>query len=561
MSVLKSYLNLVGKSFRQGGLRRDVALAEYETARVEYLQELERQAERIAEMKLEQRRKESSAFPGFHSVPPSDSSDERSLRKMRKEAREEAENLVGSPPEKPRAPQSVYIHGHVGTGKTFLMDLFYQSAQQVLRQGEKGSVGTSRLHFNSAMLSLHAHMHGIEKGYFQRDKFKQKDPGKLAVIAARRRNLALRGGHKFGACASAPFTISTTLELASREIFKLNSDRDGHLGLVCFDELQVPDGFTAIAIMSIFRLLFEEESVVVTTTNCAPHELNDNAWFNDHWNTNFTQMLFERCAVLELNNGIDYRTIALGDRLKSDNARFNRYFYPQNKWSDSLLTEYIEKNKSLYGREDVLDGMNSTKVDVMFGRTLSIPTVNSNIAKIDFLDFFSSPVGPSDCLAIARNFKMVCIENIPVLSRQKRDQARRFITMIDELYNEGCLLVCTAEASPDKLFKSEELGESLLDLEAMQFEAEALAPHTARSRVDSSEVGGVAPEAMSQKIGSGGDTAKFYAGKMTGEEEQFAFKRAVSRILEMQGEVYMRRHRKMHVHPHDQMEEETNFAY
>lgn len=178
----------------------------------------------------------------------------------------------------------------------------------------------------------------------------------------------------------------------------------------------------------------------------------------------------------------------------------------------------------------------------MFGRTLEVPTEGKHIAKIDFMDFFSKPVGPTDCLAVAKSFPCVCITGIPVLSRQKRDQARRFITMVDELYNEGCLLVCTAEASPDTLFKSDELGESLLDLEALQFEAEALTD--AKSRVDSTLAGGVSPRAATQRMS---EERKFFAKKMTGEEEQFAFKRAVSRIMEMQGEAWATRHRKLRI--------------
>lgn len=117
------------------------------------------------------------------------------------------------------------------------------------------------------------------------------------------------------------------------------------------------------------------------------------------------------------------------------------------------------------------------------------------------------------------------------------------------------MLVCTAAASPQTLFKSDELGESLLDLESLQFEAEALTD--AKSRVDSNIIGGVAPEATSQRIGTE-EGSKFFAKKITGEEEQFAFKRAVSRILEMQGDVYFQRHRKMQMLGGAPLEAETS---
>ncbi|WZN64265.1 AFG1-like ATPase [Chloropicon roscoffensis] len=569
MSVLQTYLRLVGRHASQGGLRRDaaqvavaerldgllgdlgqhrVSLGEYEVARRDYLEELGRQTDRIVAMKLEQRRT-GSAFPGFQTMPWEKDDREKkevSERRLRSEAAVEAQNIVGAPPDKPKAPRSVYLHGHVGVGKTFLMDLFYEKSKEVLGCSAAGgsSVGARRMHFNSAMMELHQHMHRIERAYCDGDKKRLKDPGKLAVMAARRRRVSLHGGHKFGASQDSAFTVSTTLEQASRDLFKLNSARSSHLGLVCFDELQVPDGFTAISIMSMFRVLFQEEAVVISTSNCAPRELNDNAWFNDHYN-NFTEILLDRCEVLELNNGVDYRTIGLEGLGEREDQEFRRFYYPLTEKSAALMDEYVREAGTECGAA-ADDGANDPReINVLFGRTLSIPTGgHRDVARFDFMDLFSKAVGPSDCLAVARSFKVVCIENVPVLSRQKRDQARRFITMVDELYNEGCLLVCTAEAPPGKLFKSDELGESLLDLESLQFEAEALTD--AKSRVDSSEVGGVSPDAASQRMGTGGD-AKFFANKMTGEEERFAFKRAVSRILEMQGDVYYRRHRKLKI--------------
>ena len=94
-----------------------------------------------------------------------------------------------------------------------------------------------------------------------------------------------------------------------------------------------------------------------------------------------------------------------------------------------------------------------------------------------------------------------------------------------------------------------------MDLESLQCEAEALTD--AKSRVDSNIIGGVAPEATSQRIGTE-EGSKFFAKKITGEEEQFAFKRAVSRILEMQGDVYFQRHRKMQMLGGAPLEAETS---
>ena len=212
MSVLRSYLRLVGRHASQGGLRRDgaqvalaerldglldelgehkVSLAKYEVARGQHRRELERQVERITAMKVEQRKSEGGGLFGFMAFAgAAPVNEEAPSRKLLNEARAEAENIVGPPPKKPPAPKSIYLHGHVGVGKTFLMDLFYQGAQDVLHGGASGgSVGTCRMHFNSTMMELHQHMHRIEKNYYEKDKFKLNDPGKLAVLAARRRRV------------------------------------------------------------------------------------------------------------------------------------------------------------------------------------------------------------------------------------------------------------------------------------------------------------------------------------------------------------------------------------
>lgn len=191
--------------------------------------------------------------------------------------------------------------------------------------------------------------------------------------------------------------------------------------------------------MSMFGVLFKEEAVVLSTSNCSPYELNDNAWFKEYY-ANFNDTLLEKCDVIELGNGIDYRTISLvkdkSDALKT--SELKRFFSPQGTRSTSLLSAYIKKNRNLYDDSaGSPDDVEVKTVDVLFGRVLEIPAIGEHIARFDFLDFFSKPIGPADCLAIARSFKLVCIENIPVLNRNKKDQARRFITLVDELYNEG----------------------------------------------------------------------------------------------------------------------------
>ena len=123
----------------------------------------------------------------------------------------------------------------------------------------------------------------------------------------------------------------------------------------CFDELQVPDGFTAISIMSMFRTLFKEESVVVSTSNCAPEELNDQAWFSDHYDQ-FTEMILDKCEVIRLECGVDYRRVLLSKCTDVEKNAFARYFHPQGERSTDLLRKQVEKIKCLYETEDLTQG-------------------------------------------------------------------------------------------------------------------------------------------------------------------------------------------------------------
>ena len=258
MSILRAYLKLVTRP--NGPLRHDVSqvavaerldellsdlsahkgyLAKYVESSRKYEEEMEVQKTRIFDMKLKQRRYDGT-YGGMAHVVQSNNEKEKDIRDMKAQAHTEAQNVMGPPPKKPPAPKSVYLYGNVGVGKTFLMDLFYEKARNALSferdtsdETMGRSIATCRMHFNSAMVELHQHMHKIEQDYLLREKFTLKNPGKLAVLAARRRRPSL--GHSF--TASNNITFSTTLEKASKELFKLKTDKDAHLGMVGFKDI------------------------------------------------------------------------------------------------------------------------------------------------------------------------------------------------------------------------------------------------------------------------------------------------------------------------------------
>ncbi|XP_064993420.1 uncharacterized protein LOC135585758 isoform X8 [Musa acuminata AAA Group] len=166
----------------------------------------------------------------------------------------------------------------------------------------------------------------------------------------------------------------------------------------------------------------------------------------------------------------------------------------------------------------------STVIPVMFGRCLEVPESCNGIARFNFEYICGRPVGASDYIAVARHYHTVFISDIPVMSMRIRDKARRFITLIDELYNHHCCIFCLAACSIDDLFQGTDEG-TLFDLESFQFETETEGGKLRRDVLAAGSVGlGPAPSGITSLL--------------SGQEEMFAFRRAVSRLIEMQTPSY-----------------------
>ena len=88
----------------------------------------------------------------------------------------------------------------------------------------------------------------------------------------------------------------------------------------------------------------------------------------------------------------------------------------------------------------------------MFVRVLQVPQAARGVARFSFSDLCEKPLAAADYLEIARHFHTVLIDHIPVLAPTRRDTARRFVLLIDTLYDQGVKLICSAEAAPDQLY-------------------------------------------------------------------------------------------------------------
>lgn len=252
----------------------------------------------------------------------------------------------------------------------------------------------------------------------------------------------------------------------------------------------------------------------MATSNRAPRELNQDGMQREIF-LKFVAKLEEQCENVLIGSEIDYRRIIAQSSIVKVH-----YFWPL----DSIR---IKEFDNVWNKVTRQSGgrLTSDTIPVMFGRTLEVPQCCNGVARFKFDYLCGRPVGAADYIAIAKNYHTVFISDIPMMSMRIRDKARRFITLIDELYNHHCSLFCSAAASIDDLFQGTEEG-TLFDLESFQFETEI-------------EGGKLRRDVLAEgNVSSGGAPAGIIS-MLSGEEEMFAFRRAVSRLIEMQTPLYL----------------------
>ena len=205
--------------------------------------------------------------------------------------------------------------------------------------------------------------------------------------------------------------------------------------LLCFDELHVTDIADAMILSRLFNGLFTEGIVVVATSNAHPQDLYRNG-LNRKLFLPFIDLLEHNMTVLELAAARDFRLEKLtGQKL---------YFSPLDQMAH-------ENMRSAFQR---LTGVEMGKPDHVNvrGRIVPVPEAAMGVAIFDFADLCAQPLGARDYRHIARAFHTVLIENIPTLTPARRNEARRFINLIDTLYDNRIGLIASAEAEPDLLY-------------------------------------------------------------------------------------------------------------
>jgi cell division protein ZapE len=206
-------------------------------------------------------------------------------------------------------------------------------------------------------------------------------------------------------------------------------------GLLCFDELHVTDIADAMILGRLFKALFEAQVVVVATSNVPPRELYKDG-LNRQLFVPFIELIEEHMDIVELASARDYRLEKLAGK--------PLYFTPADASAKAAMDRlWAELSGGQPGVPMELD---------VKGRSLRVPLAAMGLARFTFAELCEQPLGTVDYLALTHQFHTLFLDAIPVMAPERRDVARRFVNLIDTLYDARVGLIASAAAEPDGLY-------------------------------------------------------------------------------------------------------------
>ena len=208
--------------------------------------------------------------------------------------------------------------------------------------------------------------------------------------------------------------------------------------LLCLDEIQVHDVTDAMILSRLFTLLLDMGVMVMFTSNRAPESLYQSGLQREQFEA-FIALIRAKLQVVELKSPHDYRLQQLRDM-----KQVYKVCGPEG--GDEWLYDAYQS---------LTAGAESEAVTLeVQGRSLLVEKAASGVAWMTFSDLCERPLGAGDYLELASIFHTLLLQDIPQLSPEMRNEAKRFVTLIDALYEQKVKLICTAAAPPEALYPS-----------------------------------------------------------------------------------------------------------
>ncbi len=276
----------------------------------------------------------------------------------------------------------LYLWGDVGRGKTFLMDLFFETLSLKNK---------SRIHFHRMMADVH---------------------GRLKALG----------------------DVEDPLD-------KVAADIAGQTQVLCFDEFFVSDIADAMILGRLLDGLFQRGVTLVATSNSPPSGLYPNGLQRERF-LPVINMLEVHTRVLHLDGDTDYRLRLL--------QQAGTYLTPVTADALAKLSHYFLEIAS----GDVVEG----RLLEVLGREISTERCAKGVVWFDFRDICDGPRSQQDYIEIARCYPTVIVSDIPVLSAEKENHARRFVALVDEFYDRKVKLVLSAAAEIESLYAGQKLA-------------------------------------------------------------------------------------------------------
>ncbi len=205
--------------------------------------------------------------------------------------------------------------------------------------------------------------------------------------------------------------------------------------LLCFDEFHVVNIADAMILGRLFEAFFEHGVVVIATSNVAPRDLYKGGLQRDRF-LPFIDLIVDKLDILDIGAGTDFRL----DRLKGEpvwHTPISRAATASLDAAFATLTDNAEPAPF--------------EIEVQ-GRVIHAHQAARGIARFTFDELCNKPRGASDFLAIATQYHTVMVDNIPILDERERDAAKRFVVLIDSLYEHHVNLFASADGEPDQLY-------------------------------------------------------------------------------------------------------------